>query len=414
MLLTRRIGPDDPRPVHAASRTLGQEAFGIPPAAAPTPPLPGPGRWPDGVAMWSTFDTDDTGPDGDPRMAARVRTHDYRSWWGGAPIATVGFAGVTVAAEYRGRGLVEELFRVSLDAHVVQGACLAALYPTAPGIYRPLGFESVATYEQVELPSASLGRVRPAPSVRLRRAREADLPALHATYEAWARHQNGPLTRTGPLFDLPRLLHEVTGATLAEVDDGTGHRVVVGYALWDRGSGSGADAVLEVEDLVALRPDAARSLWHALGSFSTVTGRVRVWTSGSDVARLVLGGVEWEQVKRQPYMMRLIDLPGAIAARDYPVDGATLVRVTGDRMSLVDGLWRITVRDGVGQAERVHGSSSSDAAARLSVPGLGLLYAGALNTANLRLAGHLEGDAEGDRLLDVWFGGHQLHIRDYF
>lgn len=413
-LTIRRLGPHDTAAVHEASVALGAEAFGVYPAHLPRPPMPEPGSWPDGVGMWAAFDPDDPETDGAPRMAGRVRTHDYTSWWAGVAVPTVGYAGVAVPMEYRGRGLLADLFRASLSDHLAHGASLAALYPTAPGIYRGLGFEIVTTYEQVELPAGSLAGVRPAPAVTLRRARESDLPGLIAAYDAWAGEQNGPLTRKGPLFDPSRILTDATGVTLAEVDEGGG-RAVVGYALWERGSGYGADKVLEVHDLVALRPDAARALWRGIGSFSSVTGKVRLWTSHPDTTQLVLPGLPWDQVARHPYMLRVVDLPGAVSARPFATDGTATVRVTGDVLDLVTGVWRVSITDGAAEVERVdRAGAAGDDVPELTVQGLSLLYAGTLSTANLRLAGHLSGPGSSDALLDAWFGGRQVHVRDYF
>lgn len=410
---TRRLGPHDSAAVHDASLELGVEAFGPYPRDLPRPPLPSPGWWPEGVGMWAAFDEDDRDPETDePRMAGRVRTHDYTSWWGGAAIPTCGFAGVTIPVEHRGAGLLRGLFAAALGDLVADGAALAALYPTAPGIYRSLGFEVVTTYAQVELPALGLAGVKAAPDVTLRRARPSDLPAIAATYAAWASRQNGPLTRVGPLFDPAKLLKDVTGVTLAEVAGPDGPRVV-GYAAWERQGGYGADKALEVSDLVALEPDAARALWRALGTFSSVTGRVRLWTSDPDTTRLVLPGLAWEQVAHHPYMVRVLDLPAALAPRVFGVDGEAAFSVVGDVLELpgVSGSWRVRVEGGVASCVSAPGVVD---APELTVQGLSLLYAGTLGTANLRLAGHLRGPEQYDALLDAWFGGRQVHVRDYF
>ncbi|MDN7120248.1 GNAT family N-acetyltransferase [Nocardioides sp. ChNu-153] len=406
----RRLGPDDPEAVTAASRALGAEAFGTMPPGATPPPMPAPGSWPDGVGMWATFDAADPDPaDGSPRMVARVRTHDYTSWWGGAAVPTCGLAGVVVAAEHRGCGHLAELLRRSLGEAAAAGAAVSTLFPTAPGIYRGFGYELATSFDTVELPAAELAGVRPAPSVTVRRARPGDLPALTAAYDAWASQQNGPLTRRGPLFAEETLLDDVTGVSLVETDGPDGPRVV-GYAAWQRGTGYGADRVLEVEDLVALTPDAARALWRLIGSFSSVTGRVRLHTSDPDTARLVLPSLAWQRVESHPYMLRLLDVPGALVPRTFAVDGEATFAVTGDRLGLVDGTWRLRVADGVAEVE----ATTSTTAPVLTVAGLSLLYAGAQGPANLRVAGHLEGPTTHDALLAAWFGGRQVHVRDYF
>lgn len=414
-LHTRRLGPDDPEGVHVASRRLGTEAFGTWPSDRTPPPLPVGDAWPAGVAVWATVD--DTLPDpdaaGEPLMVARVRTHDYTSWFGGAAVPTTGYAGVAVTAEHRGTGLLTELFATSLVESAAAGSALSTLYPTAPGIYRRFGYEVVAAYDTVEVPTAALAGVRPAPSVRTRRATAADVPAVIATYDAWASAQNGPLTRRGPLFgDAEKLLDDVFAVTLAEEVAPDGSPRVVGFASWDRGSGYDASTAIDVHDLVALTGDAARALWRVLGSFSSVAGRIRLRTSDPDVTRFVLPSLAWERVESRPYMLRLLDLPAALAPRTLPVDGTVDLTVHDDPAGLLDGTWRITARDGVATAERHDAPDAS--APRSTVAGLSLLYAGAQGTANLRMAGHLGGPTSYDALLDAWFGGRQVHVRDYF
>jgi predicted acetyltransferase len=408
-LHTRRLGPDDTQEVLDQSLALGVEAFGPYPAHLPRPPMPEPGSWPDGVSIWATFE-DAADDAGDPRMVARVRTHAYTSWWGGAAIPTCGFGGVVVAAEHRGAGLLTELFASSLREAADRGDAMSGLFPTAPGIYRKFGYEVVTALDTVQVPLADLAGVRPAPSVRVRRATPADEPAIAATYDLWAREQNGPLTRRGPLFAKPKERGPAEGVTLAEERAPDGGWRVVGYVAWEREAGYGADKSLQVDDLVALTGDAARALWKVVASFSSVNGSVQLETSDPDAARLVLPSLAWQRVGSHPYMVRVLDVPGALLPRTYPVDGTAVFEVAGDVLGLVEGTWELGVVDGVASVRRVSGAE----APRLTVNGLSLLQAGAQSCANLRMLGVLEGPREHDGLLDAWFGGRQAHVRDYY
>ena len=84
---------------------------------------------------------------------------------------------------------------------------------------------------------------------------------------------------------------------------------MIGFASWHRGQETGDSATLEVVDLLALRGDAYGALWHVLGSFGSVVGQVRLCTSGHDVARLSLPSAHWKAVDREPYMLRVHDVP---------------------------------------------------------------------------------------------------------
>ena len=161
---------------------------------------------------------------------------------------------------------------------------MSTLFCTAPGIYRKFGYELVSSYDEVEVPAATLARIGAPAGVRTRRATPADFDAVCEVYDAWAAAQNGPLTRRGPAFpaDARAFIDAFTGVTLAVDDAGD----VVGFASWRRGQGSGDSSTLEVSDLLALSGDAYGALWRVLGSFGSVVGQVRLCTSGHDVARL--------------------------------------------------------------------------------------------------------------------------------
>jgi len=381
------------------SMALTREAFGeLPPGATPASvdDFPRPG-----YHAFGTFDDD--------HLVARVVTREYHSWFGGSAVPTAGIAGVAVAAERRGQKLLDELFRVALeDGLRERGEAVSTLFCTAPGIYRKFGYELVSSYDTVEVPAATLARIGAPAGVRTRRATPADFDAVCRVYDTWAAAQNGPLTRRGPAFpaDAKAFIDAFTGVTLAVDDAGD----VIGFASWHRGQETGDSATLEVVDLLALRGDAYGALWHVLGSFGSVVGQVRLCTSGHDVARLSLPSAHWKAVEREPYMLRVHDVPGAFAGRDWPVDGDVAFSVAGDHLGTTNGAWRLVI-------ERGKATCAPAAAADgpvLTPGGLALAWAGAQTCANLRMAGHLSGGMENDEALDRVLVPRPIHIRDFF
>jgi len=385
------------------SRDLALEAFGGPAPGTSAPPVPT--VLPEGSHAWGAFS--------EGRLVAKVSAHELLSWWRGQQVRTCGIAGVVVAPEHRGAGLLRGLVEAVLDEARARGEVVSTLFPTANGIYRGLGYELVASYDTVEVATADLGRVSAPAAITTRRATAADLPAVRQVYAAWAAAQNGPLTRTGPRFASTdaELLAESTAHTLA-IDAAGG---VTGYLRWDRGHGYGADAALTVHDLIATDADSYRALWRTAGSFASVTGTVRVSTSGADPARLVLPAMSWDVVGRHPYMMRVLDVVGAVEAIAPTLPGggrATFdVAVTGDRLGVLDGGYRLTLGQGPVGCEPV---SVGPDVPTLTPQGLALLVAGAQSCGNLRLLSHLCGPTAYDEVLDAAFGGRQLHVRDYF
>ncbi|MDO8149028.1 GNAT family N-acetyltransferase [Isoptericola sp. b515] len=391
-----------------ASRRLQQEAFG---GAAPVPDADG---WPPaGSRPWGAWV--------DGGLAARATVRSFTSWFHGARVPTAGLGGVTVAAEHRGTGLLRPLVEAALAEAREHGEVVSTLYPSAPGVYRGLGYEIVGSYDEITVPLSALAALRRPPGVRTRRAAEADVPAVRAVYERWAAAQNGPLTRTEAPFtvdpeDLVGPDADYTGVTLA-VDAADGG--VLGFVSWTRDAGYDRAGVLEVDDLVALSPDAARALWFVLASFGTVVGSARISTSGAwsgaDVSRLVLPDHAATATSR-PYMLRLLDVPGALgSARLAAWTAEVPFAVVDPRTPDLEGSWVLRVSDG---AVRV---DPDDAAPRtpadrpvFTAGGLAQSYAGSQTCANLRLAGQLHGPDGHDAVWDALWTGRPVHVRDYF
>lgn len=394
-LTTRPLTRDD----FDQSMGLIREAFGdLPPGTTPQspddPPRPG-------YHAYGTFDDD--------HLVARLATRGYHSWFGGSAVPSGGIAGVVVTAERRGTKLLDELFRVALDDGLRErGEAVSTMFCTAPGIYRKFGYEVISSYDTVEVPAAALARIGAPAGVRTRRATPADFDAVCRVYDTWAAAQNGPLTRRGPAFpaDAKAFIDAFTGVTLAVDDAGE----VIGFASWHRGQETGDSATLEVVDLLALRGDAYGALWHVLGSFGSVVGQVRLCTSGHDVARLWLPSAHWKAVEREPYMLRVHDVPGAFAGRDWPVDGDVAFSVAGDHLGTTNGAWRLVIERG--KATCVPAAAADGPV--MTPGGLALAWAGAQTCANLRMAGHLSGGMENDEALDRVLAPRPIHIRDSF
>jgi predicted acetyltransferase len=396
----RRLADDDERRQAVALR---REAFGHARPSDDTlpPPLPG-------AHAFGVFDGE--------QLVAHMVDREFDSWFSGATVPTSGIAAVTVVAESRGRGLLTPMFKSVLESARQRGAVISTLYPTAAGIYRRFGYEIVGALDTVELPTAALAAVSaPTTLVTTRRARAEDVPSIRAVHEAWSSTQNGPLTRRGPSFPGgstadDELLGAYTGITLALDEAGA----PVGYAAWSRSRGYGEGSRLEVDDLVSTTSDAARALLSVLGSFASVCATTRVRTSGTDPFRLQLRTSAWPVVESEPYMLRLLDLAGAFAARPFPRHlGADLTFTFHDELlDDLDGTWRLQVAHGRATCDRV--SRAATGGPSYTGRGLALVYAGAQSTANVRAAGLMTGADADDVVWDTLFGGRQLHVRDYF
>jgi len=382
------------RPLHRDDdpqvKKLWAEAFGEDdqsPTAPPVNAVDRPGR--------HTVVADDHGT-----LAGAVVERDFTSWFGGREVPTSGIAGVTVALERRGTGLLDPLLEASRAVARERGALVSTMYPTAAGIYRRLGYEIVGALEDVEVPTADLAVA--GDTVPVRRATLDDIPTIRAIYSRWAAAQHGPLTRTGPSFPTTdaEVLGEFSGITLAESSAGR----ITGYASWKRGPGYGEKASIRVADLFAVDRPSLVSLLRALSHHASVAPHTIIRTSGFEPWRLLLRSNAGTVVHRDPYGLAVLDVQ-AFAAIGYPdaIEAELPFRWN-------DASYLLTVSGGRGE---VTTTSVPDDARTFTDVGIALAFSGSQTSTSQRLLGHLSGSSIHDSTWDALVPG-PLHIRDYF
>jgi hypothetical protein len=95
--------------------------------------------------------------------------------------------------------------------------------------------------------------------------------------------------------------------------------------------------------------------------------------------------------------VRLVDLPQAVAARGYEVDGDIVVEVADASAPWNAGRWRLRVKDGTGEATR----TDDPAEVSLPVAALGAAYLGGTNLAEMQRAGTIAEHRPG-AARDLW------------
>lgn len=346
-------------------------------------------------------------------LAGQMAEREYECWFGGRLVPTAGIGGVTVAMEYRGSRLLAPMFERLFAGARGRGAVLSALYPSAPQIYRGFGYEVVGSADRVRIPVAALERVRAPAGVTTRRAVAADVPAIRQIYDRWAAAHNGPLSRRGVSFPTTdeELITSFTGITVAE-SAGT----VIGYASWNRGSSWGPGSGLRVSDLLASEADGYRALLAALSTWSTGIESILINTSGPDPMRTLLPTLHWQVEASDAYMIKVIDVPGAVQARGY-FDGlraeAEFV-IAGDTITGTDGRYRLAVSDGHAVCTRSD-TAGPDCDVPIFTPnGFVLAYSGAQPCTSIRAVGGLSGTERYDGTFDALFGGRSFAVHDHY
>jgi predicted acetyltransferase len=330
------------------------------------------------------------------QMAACGKARGFEQAWHGQVVPMAGMAGITVLPEFRGRGVGTLLMRGLAERSAARGETISALFPATVPVYRHLGWELVGGQNRYALPAAQLrtlgGASRPA------RATPQDVSRLVALCRAGL----GEAMASGPLLwspeDWRRRLTDPNSFVYLTQEG------VVVYG-WD-----GDD--LSVDLLWAGSEDTLRSLWSLVGSGSSVARTVHAYLSPEDPLFWVLPEEAGHEVTRHGWMLRVLDVAGALAARGYPagVDTSVVMQVDDPESAANSGTWRVEVSGGSGQAVET-GDAAADL--RVSVRGLAALYAGR-PAAALRRAGLLEGPHSLDEVTDAVFATSVAYLTDYF
>ncbi|HEX7306318.1 GNAT family N-acetyltransferase [Lentzea sp.] len=343
----------------------------------------------------------------DGQVAGVLGIGEYAQFYGGAAVPMGGIGGVAVDGATRGRGVANALLDASLNLMREHGQALSVLYATVPALYRGRGWERAGVLERVELPMDRLLSVpRPTERIPSRPARESDLSALHECYLEVARTVDGMADRRPPRFDVA----EVLEMDLVSVLPGPGG--LRGYLTAQREPGGGDLGRLKVFDLVALDAEAQLTLLASLASWAGTLEAVDLRITDPATLGLLASTPLRYSVQTATWMLRVVDLPAAVAARGWPnpADVAVDLEVVDPHAPWHAGRQRLVAENGAVRVE-----PGGTGAVRLHARALGPWFSGAQNTHALRRAGLLEGDPADavalDRLVD---GAGVPRLADFF
>jgi predicted acetyltransferase len=291
------------------------------------------------------------------RLVGSAAVLPFGQWFGGRRVPLGGVAAVTVAPEVRGRGVARSLLRDALAAMRDRGEVLSGLFPTTARLYRSVGYEHAARHLVTGISVETLGRIEPSGSRCEIAPLDPDriVDTMAPVYETMAAQHDGWLSR-GELW-WRRFAHryadadnrraytvtdggEVVGAMLVEHIEPKGNKS--GFHLYDLG----------VDGPFATTPEALRAALAFLAGHGTTVGEVRT----NLPTELVAIAVPDQHLTVRTHivnMLRLVDMPGAVAARGFLVDDVEPIdiEVRDPLAPWNEGQWRLAVEDGKGRLE---------------------------------------------------------------
>ncbi len=306
-------------------------------------------------------------------------------------------AGVTVVGvqpTHRRRGILRRMMRLQLDAIHERGEPLAILWASEGNIYQRFGYglgtlgmainlaRERSAFRQPHLPA---GTVR---FVDLDEAKRAFPPI----YEAVRPSRPGFFTRSAAFWDSEffadpehwrrgasaafHIVHEVAG-----VPDGYAR-----YRVRDEWDNSGSKSAVVVAELMATNPAAHLDLWRFLIDIDLMT-RIEAWNIAVDDP-ILLNIAEPRRLRGElgdSLWTRVVDVAPALAGRRYATDGRLVLEVADEFCEWNDGVWDLSVEDGVPVVQPATGAADL----ACDITDLGAAYLGAFGFRQLADAGRV-------------------------
>jgi predicted acetyltransferase len=196
------------------------------------------------------------------------------------------------------------------------------------------------------------------------------------------------------------------------VDAGNGE--VAGYVRYKmQMQANMAESSIDVAECIADETEVMHALWYLVGTSSSIAPHAHIISPPEHPLFLSLTEQEYLEYKDEwRWMTRIIDAPGAIAARGYPAGtrGCVGLRLVDPQCDWNDGRWRLVVEDGDARLER-----GGNGEIELGIGAFSSLYTGYTSARNLAVAGLLRGGSSADLgVLDAAFAGPTPWMPDFY
>ncbi len=330
------------------------------------------------------------------------------------PGGSVPCGGTTVVAvlpTHRRRGLLTSMMRFHLDEVDGRGEPVAALWASEFPIYGRFGYGAASHFHRMKVARNRVSFPRPPLSqggVRLIDRTEAEqvLPAL---YDRVRVTRPGFLSRAATRWE-----HTFFNDPPEWRDGGTPRRTALyeengealGYVTyrqhekWEEGLPANR---VSAGPMHALTPAAEEGLWRYLLGIDLVA-TVEGWNTdpNSLLPYLVSDSRRVERSISDGVWVRVLDVPGALTARRYQVEGRLVLDIDDPFRGSAAG--RFVLEGGPDGARCEPSDESPDL--RLDVRELGSLYLGGVPATELHRSGLIEGEPAAVRRADLMFGWH--------
>jgi len=356
--------------------------------------------------LWKRLGADVRVLDDGHEVAACLGWYASGQWFGGRSIRCAGIAAVGVEPHRRGAGLATRIVADALRETAEQGFAIATLYPSNLALYRRADFELSGARYELRTRCTNLARGKSSESVVPLEQGVLD-PRVRALHGRAAKLANGWMDRSDALWDRVR---EFKG----DVREGFGVMrgdELAGYVFLARHKRRGLGFDIVVGDCAAVDGAAGRALVAFLASHGTTAVDVSLFVSPTDPIVGILAELPDRHVLHHPWMVRILHVERAFAARGYAhvVRGEVQFEVDDRILPENSGRFVLSVADGVGRVAR-----GGDGRVRVAARALGPWFTGHSSAESLAYAGLIEGSPTDLATMSALLAGPPSHMSDFF
>jgi predicted acetyltransferase len=357
--------------------------------------------------------------DGD-RVVSVAGGRSFRQWFGGHELPMSGIWGVGTLPEHRGTGLASRAIGQILTQAREDGVPLSVLYPATLRPYRRLGYELAGTFTEHRVPLDDLPRMEDGSGsgsglgvVEYDPAH--DLEDVRACYRRSIGDANGPIDSDSPAWWPQRIMGFGTKeqnhrAVVARGPDG-----IEAYASFVLEKAPGD---LDVSFLIECRHfvfSTTRGLGSILAYFRGFRGLGQALQFTGPPADPLAVLVEEQRVKPEwifRWMLRLLDVPGALTGRGYPpVSGEAVIAVDDEMFPDNHGPWTVRADGG---AVTITPADAGVSPQPIGIGTLSSMYSGYLSPFDAVRLGLLDSEDPAVPFLAKLFSGSAPWMHDFF
>lgn len=313
----------------------------------------------------------------DGRVVGGLGIVPMGQWFGGKSVPAAGINAVVVSPEVRSRGVASSLMIHALRTIHDSAMPLSILYPATQPVYRRVGYEQAGIAMDYSQPLRGL--VPLTRELHLRPVGDEDWQTVRSLYDERARRSQGNLDRHEHFWTRRTTSRDTPVNAYLVEPDGRAE----GYIIYIQGRrGNGKSLILH--DLVALTAQAYREIVSFLAQHRSVVSNVSWMGPPNDPLLNHIPNQEYSVPYYEQWMLRIVDVKGALEARGYPktLRGRVEFSVRDDVLDWNNGSYVVEVSDGTARVIPGNGASPT-----IDVRGLAPLYTGYLSAADVVCAG---------------------------